>query len=103
MTVFQTACFTDIQGYSTREDQEGHRANQEVRDEYQRVAQALVELNQGSKPKDTGDGLMATFEDPEDALRFAVEHQQYFQDRPCIAREPLRVRVVLASGVLELK
>jgi len=101
MVTVEVSCFTDIQGYASAEERLGHRASQEIVNEFLRVGGDLILLNGGKYHKNIGDAHMATFISLEDGLRFATELQQVYATQPCLVRPPVGVRVSLCLGLVE--
>lgn len=98
MTEILITCFTDIQGSTQLTEELGHEKMMPILNEHLRVGKNLIELNGGIYKKNIGDAHLGTFNVIESACHFATEFQQYHEDRSCIYREPLRVRVSLFLG-----
>jgi class 3 adenylate cyclase len=69
--VLATVVFTDIVGSTRRAAELGDSAWSRVLDQHFRVARAELSRFRGREIKATGDGLLATFDGPTRALRFA--------------------------------
>lgn len=101
MVTVEVSCFTDIAGYGSQEKRLGHKASQQIVNDYLRAGRALIELNGGEYHKNIGDAHMATFRSLEGALRFATELQQMYASELCLVRDPVGVRVSLCLGLVE--
>ncbi len=62
------------------------------------VVREALYRNRGSEVKHTGDGIMASFEDADDAVHAAVSIVEAFRDLEPVNGVKLEVRVGLASG-----
>jgi class 3 adenylate cyclase len=92
----QTILFTDLVGSTKFYETEGDTvAFSEVRSHFLK-AYDVVKRQGGAVVKTIGDAVMAAFADPLDALRAAVELQEYFNGKNPETR--LRLRVTLNTG-----
>ncbi len=70
---FATVVFTDIVGSTAAAAEHGDARWREVLDHHDEQAWQLADANRGVIVKSTGDGLLARFDSPHDALGFATE------------------------------
>ena len=93
-----TFLFTDIEG-STKLAQElpGERWSS-VLGRHREVIRAAVEAADGHEEKTEGDGLLAVFDLPTDAVRAAVDAQRGLSDEPWPDGVAVRVRMGLHTG-----
>lgn len=102
MAEMKVTCFTDIKDYTGLTQKLGQGLMQVLLDEYLDVGKMLVEQYRGKYIKNVGDAHLATFDDLESPLQFVTVFQQYYEDKPCLRREPLRVRMTLYLGTVDL-
>jgi class 3 adenylate cyclase len=92
----QTILFTDLVGSTKFYDQEGDAAAfAEVRKHFQKTYEGVLK-HDGAIVKTIGDAVMASFNKPMDALKAAIEMQEYFNGANPDTR--LRLRITLHSG-----
>jgi class 3 adenylate cyclase len=93
--VLATVLFTDIAGSTQVTASVGDRRWRDLLDEHDRVAAELVTRFQGSLIKETGDGILATFDGPGRAVRCAIAM------RDAVRRLGLSVRAGLHTAEVE--
>lgn len=94
-------CLTDMKEFTHLTETLGMEKMQPILDEFLRIGERLIVLNGGKYRKNIGDAHLGSFSELESALQFAVEFQQYYQESPCLNREPLiSVRVAIFQGVV---
>jgi class 3 adenylate cyclase len=103
MTEMLITCFTDIKGSTSLTEELGHERIMPILQEHLNIGKCLIKENGGTYIKNIGDAHMGTFKSLEEAVRFATEFQQYVQNKPCIERQNLLVRVALYLGPVEPK
>lgn len=92
----QTILFTDLVGSTKFYEQEGDAAAfAEVRKHFQKTYEGVLK-HDGAIVKTIGDAVMASFSKPADALRAAIEMQEYFNGYN--PESKLRLRITLHSG-----
>ncbi|MDQ6917459.1 MAG: tetratricopeptide repeat protein [Pseudomonadota bacterium] len=92
--------FTDIQGSSRLWEEQPEPMRKAVAC-HDVILRSAVERNRGTVVKTTGDGLLASFRDPRDAIASAVEIQCATAEPGSTAGLALRVRCGLHAGVVE--
>lgn len=95
-----TFLFTDIVGSTRLWD----RATERMRfalERHDARGRAVVEENHGSIVKHTGDGFLAIFDNPLDALIASLAFQQSIEDRSATSGLPLEVRCGMHAGTVE--
>lgn len=95
--VLATVLFTDIVESTQRLARMGDRAWRQLLDEHDRSARRLIEQHRGRFVKNTGDGLLATFDGPARAIRCAQEL------RSASASLGVAIRAGLHTGEIELR
>jgi class 3 adenylate cyclase/dihydrofolate reductase len=95
--VLATVLFTDIVDSTGRAASLGDRAWRQALDLHDQVARAEVDRWHGRFVKNTGDGVLATFDAPTRALRCA------FALRDALAHEGLEIRAAMHTGEVELR
>jgi class 3 adenylate cyclase len=92
----QTILFTDLVGSTKFYEQEGDAAAfNEVRKHFQKTYEGVLK-HDGAIVKTIGDAVMASFPKPADALKAAIEMQEYFNGDN--TETPLRLRITLHTG-----
>jgi class 3 adenylate cyclase len=71
--IVATVMFTDIVGSTERAREVGDRRWRDILDRHDSMAEAVVRRHGGRLVKTTGDGVLATFDAPGQAIRAAVE------------------------------
>jgi predicted ATPase/class 3 adenylate cyclase len=97
-----TFLFTDIEG-STRLWEHHADAMGLALTLHDRILRDAVAAGGGTIVKTTGDGVLAVFRDPVDALDAAVRAQRDLRDGAWGATGPLRVRMALHTGTAEAR
>jgi predicted ATPase/class 3 adenylate cyclase len=97
-----TFLFTDIEG-STRLWEERATAMGEALAQHDHLLRVAVEANGGSVIKTTGDGMLAVFDDPIDAVDAALAAQRMLRDATWGETGPLRVRMAFHVGAAETR
>jgi class 3 adenylate cyclase len=72
--------FSDLRGFSSYAAREGDRAAYELTEQHEAILKAVIGEH-GIVVKTLGDGVMAAFEEPRDALLAAVALQRALRDR----------------------
>lgn len=93
----QTVVFTDIVASTSGAARVGDDAWRRLLDAHDRVAWDVVGRTSGSIVKSTGDGVLARFDSPSEALAFATEL------RRALEALGLRIRCGLHTGEVELR
>ena len=94
----QTIVFTDIVDSVATGIALGNLAWRDILDSHDRIAWRVIEEHHGSIVKSTGDGLLARFDSPANAIQFAVDLR-----RQLTAPLGLRIRCGVHSGEVELR
>ncbi len=97
-----TFLFTDIEG-STRLWEEQATAMGEALAQHDHLLRVAVDGNGGSVIKTTGDGLLAVFDDPINAVGAALAAQRALRDATWGETGPLRVRMAFHAGAAETR
>ncbi|HEX3220778.1 MAG TPA: dihydrofolate reductase family protein [Candidatus Limnocylindria bacterium] len=95
--VLATVLFTDIVDSTGRAASLGDRAWRQLLDRHDQVARTEVDRWHGRFIKNTGDGVLATFDAPTRALRCA------FALRDALAHEGLEIRAAIHTGEVEMR
>ena len=95
--VVSTVLFTDIVASTERVAQLGDRRWRDLLDGHDRLARGLVKQFGGKVVKLTGDGLLAVFEVPKDAIRCATTLRDELRDAG------LEIRAGLHAGEVEFR
>ena len=93
-----TFLFTDIEGSTRLWEREPERMHDALA-RHDAIARASVEQHRGTVVKMIGDGVHASFADPLDALRAALQLQLALEEPGATGGIPLRVRCGLHAGV----
>lgn len=93
---FQTIIFTDVIGSTKFYEEVGDPAAfAQVRRHFIKVFE-VIRRHEGAVVKTIGDAALGAFERPANAMRAAIELQQWFNDRN--QETPLRIRISMHSG-----
>jgi predicted ATPase/class 3 adenylate cyclase len=95
-----TFLLTDIEG-STRLWEEHAGAMGAALAQHDRLLRGAIEARGGQVIKTTGDGMLAVFVSPLDAIEAALAMQRALRDAPWGETGPLRVRAALHAGAAE--
>ena len=95
--VLATVMFTDIVGSTEKAVELGDRRWKELLDEHDRTVHAVVNTHGGRVVNHTGDGILATFDGPNGALRSAAEMRQRLGERG------IKIRTGVHTGEVELR
>ncbi|HET6820613.1 MAG TPA: dihydrofolate reductase family protein [Candidatus Limnocylindria bacterium] len=95
--VLATVLFTDIVDSTGRAASLGDRAWRQLLDRHDQVARTEVDRWHGRFVKNTGDGVLATFDAPTRALRCA------FALRDALTHEGLEIRAAIHTGEVEMR
>jgi class 3 adenylate cyclase len=95
--VLATILFTDIVDSTGRAASLGDRAWRQLLDRHDQVARTEVDRWHGRFVKNTGDGVLATFDAPTRALRCA------FALRDALTHEGLEIRAAIHTGEVEAR
>jgi class 3 adenylate cyclase len=93
----RTILFTDIVGSTEMATRIGDRAWREMLDTHDRVSRKMVTAHHGSVVKQTGDGMLAVFTTPYEAIAATLAL------RDELARRDLAIRAGLHTGEIELR
>ena len=96
-----TFLFADLVG-STRLWEQHPEAMKAALSRHDDVLRTAVETNRGQVVKSTGDGCLAAFTTAVDALVAAVDAQRALNAEPWGATGPLRVRIGVHTGEIEV-
>ena len=94
---FASVVFTDIVGSTAATAAAGDAEWRGVLDQHDHHAWRLADVHRGSIVKSTGDGLLARFDSPHDAIAFSTE----FRDR--VAEAGLEIRAGVHMGEIEIR
>jgi len=98
-TAFRAILFTDIEGSTALLNRLGEAEYMVVLTEHDLIVRRALAAWRGREVKHTGDGLMASFDHVENALRCALAAQAGLAARPVSETSPeLRVRMGIAAG-----
>ena len=93
---------TDLVGSTEMSARLGPAAGEELRREHFRLLRSAIERTDGREVKSLGDGLMAVFDNPSDALACAVQMQQAVRARNHRAGERCEIRIGASFGEVTL-
>lgn len=93
----QTVVFTDIVASTTGAATTGDEAWHRLLDAHDRIAWETVDRHSGSIVKSTGDGVLARFDSPSNAVSFAADLRRALRDLG------LQIRCGLHTGEVELR
>lgn len=96
-TIVRSYWFSDVES-STRMWEQHPDAMAEAIARHDTIVRGSVEGNGGTIVKTTGDGLMAVFERPVDAVLAGIQAQQRLQDQTWGETGPLRIRIGMHVG-----
>jgi class 3 adenylate cyclase/pimeloyl-ACP methyl ester carboxylesterase len=94
---FATVLFTDIVGSTSRSAEVGDEAWRGMLDSHDRIAWKVVDEHRGKLIKNTGDGLLLTFDAPSDSIAAASALSSE------LANVGLRIRAGLHAGEVEVR
>jgi len=94
---FATVLFTDIVGSTARAAKVGDQAWRSMLESHDRTAWKTVDRHGGKLIKNTGDGLLVTFDSPSEAIRCVTELMR------ALAAEGLTIRAGLHAGEVEVR
>lgn len=94
---FATVLFTDIVGSTARSAEVGDRAWRGMLENHDRIAWATVDRHRGKLIKNTGDGLLVTFDSPSAGIGCASDLSRE------LASEQLIIRAGLHAGEVEAR
>ena len=95
--VLATVLLTDIVNSTHRASQMGDHSWRRLLDEHDRTAQRVIEKHRGKLIKTTGDGILATFDDPGRAIRCALAFES------AATQIGLPLRAGLHTGEVEMR
>lgn len=94
-----TIMFTDMVGSTSLTQAIGDAAAQDIIRAHNSIVRAALAQNRGKEVKHTGDGIMASFEDPADAVDAAIEIQSNAIEHTAKwPKLPLDLRIGLNTG-----
>jgi predicted ATPase/class 3 adenylate cyclase len=96
-----TFLFTDLEG-STRRWEAEPAAMKSALSRHDEILRSAIEAHDGHVVKTTGDGVLAAFSSAPQAALAAVDAQRSLTERTWETAEPLRVRMGLHTGDVEL-
>lgn len=94
--------FTDLVDSTAMMSRVGESSAEVLRREHFSITRDAISHHGGTEVKNLGDGIMAVFDSAVDGIRSAVELQRALERRNRGAEEPLRVRVGLAMGDVDI-
>jgi class 3 adenylate cyclase len=92
-----TVVFTDIVDSTARNAMSGDGPWSDLLESHDRLAWAVAEAHRGTIVKSTGDGLLARFDAPSEALEFSLDF------RRALTQVDLRIRCGVHTGEIELR
>ena len=96
---FRTILFTDIVESTSLTQRLGDAAAMAMVRAHDEIVRETLKRHRGSEVKHTGDGIMASFEEVESALDFAIAIEAGFAERIAAGGEPpYQVRIGMAAG-----
>jgi class 3 adenylate cyclase len=96
---FRAILFTDLEGSTTLLESLGQAAYMVLLTEHDLIVRRALVTARGREVKHTGDGIMASFDDVDSALRCSLAIQDGFDTRAPAGEGPeLRVRIGIAAG-----
>jgi predicted ATPase/class 3 adenylate cyclase len=101
-TIARTYWFSDVES-STRIWEKHPDAMATALARHDAILRECVETKSGTIVKTTGDGLMAVFERPADAVLAGVRAQRSLQDQSWGETGPLRIRIGMHAGEAQLR
>ena len=93
---------TDLVGSTEMAARLGPLAGESLRREHFKLLRGAIERSAGQEVKSLGDGLMAVFDNPSDALACAVQIQQGVDAANRRSSEPCQVRIGVSFGEVTL-
>ena len=90
--------FTDIVDFTKATEAGGDKAAMKLLDAHDAVVETIVRRHKGRIIKSLGDGSMAVFNDPAEAVRAAVGILEAVRDLPPVRGWKLRVRIGIDVG-----
>jgi class 3 adenylate cyclase len=98
-SAFRTIVFTDLEDSTKLAEELEPQAYIALLKEHDGIIRRALVSSHGREVKHTGDGIMASFEEVEDALDFAIAIEAGFEERIAFGGEPpYRVRIGMAAG-----
>ncbi len=96
---FRTILFTDLEGSTALTEELGIDAFLPLLQEHDVIVRRAIVSQRGREVKHTGDGILASFEEIDGALRCCLTIQQDFKERTTTDEAPeLRVRIGVTAG-----
>lgn len=93
-----TVLFTDVEGSTELLSREGDRVAGEILGVHEQIVRDQITVCGGREEAFLGDGFLATFTSPTDALRCSVEIQRALELHNLTATHPVRVRLGVHMG-----
>ncbi|MDQ6620480.1 MAG: adenylate/guanylate cyclase domain-containing protein, partial [Pseudomonadota bacterium] len=100
VTPVTTFLITDIEGSTHLWEAHPHEMRRAL-EHHDATCRDVVQAHRGNIIKGTGDGILAAFLDPLDAILAALDLQRQLKDAAVIPTAPLRIRCGLHAGVVE--
>ena len=98
-SAFRTIVFTDLEDSTKLAEELEPQAYIALLKEHDGIIRRALVSSHGREVKHTGDGIMASFEEVEDALCFAIAVEAGFEERIAgDGQPPYRVRIGMAAG-----
>jgi class 3 adenylate cyclase len=97
-SAFRTILFTDLADSTALAEELGAAGYLELLGEHDLIIRRALVGSRGREIKHTGDGIMASFDEVQNALECALAVREGFSARNESAQTPLSVRVGLAAG-----
>lgn len=98
-SAFRTIVFTDLEDSTKLAEELEPQAYIALLKEHDGIIRRALVTSHGREVKHTGDGIMASFEEVEHALSFAIAIEAGFEERIAGGKQPpYRVRIGMAAG-----
>ena len=98
-SAFRTIVFTDLEDSTKLAQELDQQAYMALLKEHDGIIRRALVSSHGREVKHTGDGIMASFEEVENALDFAIAIEAGFAERIAAGGEPpYQVRIGMAAG-----
>ena len=95
---FRTVLFTDIVGSTTMTQELGDEAAMGLLGVHDEIVRRELSARNGREIKHTGDGIMASFVSPSNAIGCSVAVQKALEDHNEAAPRPIEVRIGMSAG-----
>jgi hypothetical protein len=95
-------CFVDVVDSTRLSSSLGDKLAGNYLAEFRRVGTELSKFNAGHYEGDAGDSFPVVFEPIENALAFATQLQQYYLPQECCEKPPIKLRIGLTFGSVNI-